>query len=591
MLHLKKSLSYIRTYKFSSLFVRNTIITFCAIIVPVFLLYSVTYTLSRNNTTEYISSINQELCNTIKNITDTSVDEMTKLAATTSFTEDVTSLMLFPSSDSERDNRLRNYLKNFLFVYDYLDSAYIFCEDSEKIICSDLRVTNLSKLEDLEWYETYENITSTKSSVKFRKYKNHYPYLLTIVQPIYTTPSRRAGAIVFNIDVKKLFHSFKTKEFSHIKHLMIINSDGQIIYSNDNNKISTFAQEDESLQEIASIENRSTVTIESNGENLVATHLSSRTYDWGYYCSIPASHYESQLLELFRTIFTMLFLSLILSMIISIYISKKVFQPIENIMDTLDSPAPWQLSENNKKKPTEADYILQKIFNAKQANQLLLEEQEKRVEMLKHAQTLMLQLQINPHFLGNTLNAINWMAVELTMSSNDVSKAISMLSNMHKSISDTTNYMTTLESEIEYTQQYIELMKLRYPNAFEVVWDFDDSLKNAKLPRVLLQPLVENAIYYGIVPSQKRGTITVKISSEKGVISVVILDNGVGMNEEKMNQMNKEFLDEYVCFNGSIGLKNVNQRLRLIYGETYGVELKQSESGGVEVHLHFPYIT
>jgi len=586
----RKIFSYIRAYKFSGLFAKNMIIIFCAIILPVFVLYSITYTVSRNNTNEYVYSINQELCNTIKNITDTSVDEMTKLAATTSINDDILSLMLFPSNDEERDNRLRNYLKNFLFVYDYLDSAYIFCSDSEKIICSDLSVTNLSNLDDKEWYEMFKNITGTKSTIKFRKYKNHYPYLLTIVQPVYTTPSSLAGAIVFNIDVKKLFHTFKVKDFSHIKHLMLISNDGQIIYSNNNNEISQFVSDDESLAELAKIKDRETSMIESNGENLVVTHLNSGTYDWGYYCSIFVSYYQSHLLDLSGTIFIMIFISLILSVIISVSISKKIFKPIENIMTTLDSPTPWQISEN-KKMPNEADYILQKIFNTKQTNQYLLEEQEKRVEMLKHAQTLTLQLQINPHFLGNTLNAISWMAIELTMSNNEVSKAISMLSNMHKSISDTTNYMTKLESEIEYTQQYVELMQLRYPNSFNVVWEVDDSLKNAKLPRVLLQPLIENAIYYGIIPSKKSGIINVEISCEKGIISVLISDTGVGMDKEKMDRMNQEFLDEYVCFNGSIGLKNVNQRLRLIYGETYGVQLESSENGGVSVILHFPYIT
>lgn len=590
MQQLRKFLSYIRTYRFSSIFVKSLIAIFCSIVFPTFILYSATYTVSRNNTNEYVSSISLELCNTTKNITDTLLDEMNTLAINTSINEEVISLMLFPDADKERDNRLRNYLKNYQFVYDYLDSAYIFCEDNQKVICSDLTVTNLSELNDRGWYEIYESMTDTKGLTKFRKYNNHYPYFLTIVQPVYATSSLRTGAVVLNIDVKKLFKSFKNKNFSQMQQLMLINNDGQIIYSTDDDKISLLLAEDENATAVSQLEDQSTSVITLGGETFVVSSLHSSGYDWAYYSAIPTKQYQTQLSGLITTLLIMIVVSLCLSIVISTYISKKIFSPIESIMTMLDTPVPWQIPDG-KKKLNETDYILQKIFQTKQANQRLIEEQENRLEILKRAQTLMLQLQINPHFLGNTLNAISWMAIDLTMSNNEVSKAITTLAHMYKINSDTTNYMTDLESEILYTKQYIDLMQLRYPNTFDVVWIYEDYIKNAKLPRVLLQPLVENAVYYGIVPSQKRGTITVKVTCEKGIITIIVSDTGIGMDKEKMDLLNRAFLDEYVYFDGSIGLKNVNQRLRLIYGEEYGVQLRESKTGGVEAILQFPYIT
>ena len=375
-----------------------------------------------------------------------------------------------------------------------------------------------------------------------------------------------------------------------MQQLMLINGDGQIIYSTDDDKISLLLTEDENATAVSQLEDQSTSVMTLGGETFVVSSLHSSGYDWSYYSAIPTKQYQTQLSGLITTLLIMIVVSLCLSIVISTYISKKIFSPIESIMTMLDTPVPWQIPDG-KKKLNETDYILQKIFQTKQANQRLIEEQENRLEILKRAQTLMLQLQINPHFLGNTLNAISWMAIDLTMSNNEVSKAITTLAHMYKINSDTTNYMTDLESEILYTKQYIDLMQLRYPNTFDVVWIYEDYIKNAKLPRVLLQPLVENAVYYGIVPSQKRGTITVKVTCEKGIITIVVSDTGVGMDKEKMDLLNRAFLDEYVYFDGSIGLKNVNQRLRLIYGEEYGVQLRESKNGGVEAILQFPYIT
>lgn len=124
--------------------------------------------------------------------------------------------------------------------------------------------------------------------------------------------------------------------------------------------------------------------------------------------------------------------------------------------------------------------------------------------LLKHAQIVGLQSQMNPHFLYNTLDTINWMVVADCHGANRISDALTTPADLFKANIDTTNYLTSLKEELTYTKQYIKILKLRYENMFDVVWGVDESLMSAKVPRLTLQPLIENALYHGIKPQKSR---------------------------------------------------------------------------------------
>ncbi len=589
MTMLKRGFRYIRDYKFNSLFLRNMVIIFLAIACPTVLLHTVMYSISKNSALDYAYSTNNELCGTLRDITDTVIDEMRSLTILTAINPNVNNMMLFPDEEKSRNMGFSSYIGNFINMYDYLSSMYLYCDENQQIICENTDISSLNDLEDRSWYDVYKQAENDDLIIFFRPHMNFYPYYLTFIKPIFTTSSRNAGAVILNVNIERLYDSYIKRSRSTPHEFMLVDHNERIIYDTDRNKISQSVNEDEislayfSVKEIADV-------VEHSGESFVVSRLPSKSYDWEYFCAMPMDFYNAGLASMLMTLLLMVMVSLVISVVISAYISKKIFSPIESIMDILDDPAPWLKLETETNK-NEADYILSKIASAKRTEQTLLDEQNQRIIILKRAQTMLLQLQINPHFLGNTLNTINWLAVELTMSENKASQAITKLARMFTEYSNTTDYMTDFESEIEYTKQYIDILYLRYPDAFCVEWQTDEASRKAKIPRFTLQPLIENAVYYGIIPSRKEGTVSIRTKTENGVLTVEVTDDGVGMSAEKMRTLNQDFLSDYVFFDGHIGLKNVNQRIKLIYGEAYGLHLETATEGGVCVILRFPNIS
>ncbi len=242
---------------------------------------------------------------------------------------------------------------------------------------------------------------------------------------------------------------------------------------------------------------------------------------------------------------------------------------------------------NNKDDKNYNEQVLRRVVNTRQPDGAIEEADAER--KLKEAQTMMLQMQINPHFLGNTLNVINWMAIEMTMCENPVSSAIGKLAKLFKSYSDATDYMTDFQGEIEFTNHYADILKLRYPDTFSLEWDIDEKYLNARVPRILLQPIVENAIYHGIKPLDEKGSVKISSRMENNLLFITVEDSGKGMTDESIRKMNSDLLTDNVTYGGHVGLRNVNQRLKLIYGNDYGVQLKKSATGGLMVVIKMPY--
>ncbi len=244
-------------------------------------------------------------------------------------------------------------------------------------------------------------------------------------------------------------------------------------------------------------------------------------------------------------------------------------------------------TNNDKDYKNNNEQVLRRVINTHQPDNAFKETDAE--SKLKEAQTMMLQMQINPHFLGNTLNVINWMAIEMTMCENPVSSAIGKLAKLFKSYSDATEFMTDFEGEIEFTNQYVDILKLRYPDTFSIEWDVDERYLNARVPKIILQPLVENAIYHGIKPLDEKGSVKITSFVEDNLFTVVVEDSGKGMTDESIEKMNIELMEERITYDGHVGLKNVDQRLKLIYGSDYGVKVEKSDSGGLRVIIRIPY--
>ena len=184
-----------------------------------------------------------------------------------------------------------------------------------------------------------------------------------------------------------------------------------------------------------------------------------------------------------------------------------------------------------------------------------------------------LQAQINPHFLYNTLDSIKWIA---TMQHNaGIVKVVSALSSLLKNMAKGFNEKVTVRQELDFLDSYVTIEKIRYIELFDVEISVEDpSLYNAEIIKLTLQPLVENSIFSGIEPSGKPGLIQIRVFSEDQVLHIQVRDNGVGMSEENIARMLTDTSRVTKNYMSGIGLPNVDRRIKLVYGDEYGLQIE-----------------
>ncbi|WP_430510400.1 sensor histidine kinase [Gottfriedia solisilvae] len=191
----------------------------------------------------------------------------------------------------------------------------------------------------------------------------------------------------------------------------------------------------------------------------------------------------------------------------------------------------------------------------------------------------MLHSQINPHFLYNTLDTIVWMT-EFEEKERVISITKALAKFFQLSLSGG-NEFTTIQNEIEHVKQYLFIQKERYGEKLSYSIDYNPALNDVKIPKILLQPIVENAIYHGIRESDENGEITIRLEKDHKDILFFIQDNGIGFDTTKLNAINKMKTAKL----GGIGISNVNKRIKLYYGESYGISIQSIIGKGTKVMI------
>lgn len=221
---------------------------------------------------------------------------------------------------------------------------------------------------------------------------------------------------------------------------------------------------------------------------------------------------------------------------------------------------------------------------------------ERRLEDEKQKRDLeykMLQSQINPHFLYNTLNSIKWMAV--TQGADGISEMTTALSRLLRSISKGTSLLVSIREELSLIEDYFTIQRYRYGGTISMEISVEeDSLYESQIIKFTLQPLVENAIFHGIEPKGTAGKIIIHVYYVKEALSdrhirIDVTDDGVGMSEEKARQILSDHQETGADFFREIGVSNVQKRLQYEFGEQYGITIESVEGSYTTMSIHIPY--
>ncbi|MCD8023900.1 MAG: histidine kinase [Lachnospiraceae bacterium] len=300
--------------------------------------------------------------------------------------------------------------------------------------------------------------------------------------------------------------------------------------------------------------------------------------------SAPLIEQSNQMMARFAlTYVAALLAALLLANWLSHSITRRL-SAVGNQMATVQE-APPQPMESPLAHDEIGDLIDNYNYMAHQINDLL-DEQQKTAEDLRIAEFNSLQAQINPHFLYNTMDMINWLAQQGRTA--EVSQAVQDLSRFYKLTLSRKQTVSTLASEIEHITIYVRLQNMRYHDSISMITDIPDDLMDYQIPKLTLQPVIENAIQHGILEKvSKSGTIVVTGWMEDDAIILLISDDGVGMTRDALAHI-LYGTGQSASGGTNIAIYNTHRRLQILYGESYGLSYSSELGEGTEVQIRLP---
>lgn len=305
-------------------------------------------------------------------------------------------------------------------------------------------------------------------------------------------------------------------------------------------------------------------------------------YNWSIIEEIPLDIIRQPIKEITEKFLLTIVLAIIVAIFAMYAISSWITKPIIRIKETIEKVMSGDLKAKIEVERNDEIGILEESFNnmIKWLDESIEEvkEQEKEKRM---AELSFLQAQINPHFLYNTLSGARFL-----VSMNKTKEAEEMLyrfSKVLRNILPRAGEMITIKDEVVIIKDYIELQKIRYPQGFEVEFSIEESVLSYKVPALILQPIVENAIFYSMENIHGKGLINIDAYEDKEDVRIEILDNGNGMSSTKIS----DIFEKRETIN-RVGLINVHERLQLCFGKDYGIEILSEEGRGTVVIFKLP---
>ena len=271
----------------------------------------------------------------------------------------------------------------------------------------------------------------------------------------------------------------------------------------------------------------------------------------------------------------------------SFLIVRSITKPLRQLTEVTNLISEGNFAVRANINSTDETAVLGQSINAMNANietlVLKIKEDERKMH---YADLRLLQEQINPHFLYNTLDTIIWL-----IEGNKTDQAVHMVSSLSDFfrlvLSKGKEYITIQEEE-QHIRSYLEIQKVRYGDIMDYEIEIDKELYHYKILKLTLQPLVENALYHGIKYKRAKGVIRIQGSRENDIIHLSVSDNGVGMPNEELNRLRKDIERPCKETEKGFGLANVNERIRMNYGQEYSMIIDSTENIGTRIDIRIP---
>ncbi|RCX14820.1 two-component system sensor histidine kinase YesM [Anaerobacterium chartisolvens] len=579
-----KTLSLFRKIKLNS--IQSVIaLSFTSVIIFSMLIISFAlYTMFSRNAEERAASSTQQIMNQVNINLEAYLKGMVQISDTigTNFEGDTAESKINISNLLEVTSKIR---KDIVTMAVYKESGDMIISYPSGILNKNISV------EEEDWFKS-----SFKNSIEYffqpphvqRIFEGRRPWVVSLCKAnsSYTDSEKPENYLIMvDMNFSVIEQLCKDVTFGKTGYIYIIDSSGRIIYHPQQQLIYT-GLKNENINDAV---NRSPGSYfdKFQGKQRIMTVKNISYAGW----KMVGISYVDELEENKRSFERYLLLIIIIGVIFeigaSIFISRKVSQPIKRLESQMKLVESGNFSIQLDVKGEDEVKKLSKSFNLmvmriKQLmDEVILQQEEKRKSEFKA-----LQAQINPHFLYNTLDSIIWMNENGKYEG--VTTMVGALARFFRvSISKGKEFIR-VGDEIEHAKSYLIIQNVRYKDRFEFFIEAEPDVLRYKTIKLILQPIIENAIYHGINKLQEKGEITIRVYTKEKRIIFSVSDNGYGISPSALKDiLDKEAQSEHSF---GVGLKNVNERIKLCYGNEYGIEITSELDVGTTVNITIPLI-
>lgn len=562
----KDSLALIKNYKWNSLFFRYFRALIFVIIIPaiIFILILLHYyvTLTNNDITtaqryDIIKSVIQfdkaydAIDTTYENIIGSELTE---------------ALLLNFQSDPEFNREYSKFLTREKNPNSFINSISVY--DAETgYVTSSYGSSPVASFRDTSWLKPYTHGSAEFSIPAKPKGVSSSP-MYNICRSL-TSNGKNRGLIIFTVDGELLVNQMYAGESGVYEGVMIFDGEDNLVYASIPEAYEAAQNDIPGLLEETTYRKDSVLKNSSYLYNSIA----SENHQFKIISALSMAEYNKNYFKLSYVTFFYFLITLILVIIFSLIIAFTFYRSIVDIVIKIsaisDEMGVSATDENN-----ELMYLSDTLLNTVKNHQQIENELVDKISKLKKVQSIALQTQINPHFLFNSLNLVNGFILEECKGESKAATILSDLSDILYIALNTKEYIVTVETELEYAKKYLAIEQIKYPNKFLVKYNLDPETFDCKTVKFVLQPIIENAIEHGIKRlSGKKGIIRISSAIINNKLVLSVSDNGPKIPEDTLAELERRFESDEIQETKHIGLSNVNQRIKLIFGNEYGVSI------------------
>lgn len=488
---------------------------------------------------------------------------------------------------------LKYFFNSYQSAYEYVHSVYLYLDGKERFLTSASgQIANINTYYDVEWYQEYQDMEIEDRMFTSRRWIERYTYEEPVeVISLYYRTTYLDGVIVINVDKGKYGQLLRNVLVSDKQKIFLFNSKGIPVCTTDNSLEGedlekTFSKKISPYLKDGSYEKLNYTWQQINGHYYYLYSQYSDYLDLYQTSAIAMNYLFSELFYYILLVFMILILDIAGVLLLSYFYTKRSFSFIQECVNIFSqAERGGKITHQVSDIKDEYGIILNNIIYLYLKNnkmQMDLLEQKHQNEI---TEMVALQLQINPHFIFNTLQIMDFEIIKKLGIQSVLHKMTQQLSLVVKYALTNPTEKVSLGKELEYLKSYLEIQKVRFGKNAITYFEVDESILNCEVFRLLLQPMVENCFEHGMRSDEEPIVIKLKIFDKGKYIYFAVLDDGKGMDKKEVEKLIDRINNKT---SRNIGLTNLNRRLILHYGRESALHIQSRENRGMVIHFTIP---